>query len=218
MRRHDEDRLHRRPAREPGRDSGLRSAADRRRRLLRGQGRSGAKQAFLVGAFKEWLESVPTAAVVLVAGNHDQSIQAWGLPGGLRCHYLEDSGADLFGLKLWGTPWQPWFNDWAFNAPRRYSEAFLASKFELIPADADIVICHGPPRGFGDHDGSEDEQSNVGSTALTQALERVQPRLAVCGHIHSGYGRYRLGAPEVVNASRVDNAYRPVHDPIEITL
>jgi hypothetical protein len=27
----------------------------------------------------------------------------------LRCHYLEDEGTELFGLKIWGTPWQPWF-------------------------------------------------------------------------------------------------------------
>ena len=81
-----------------------------------------AKQAFLFGEFREWLERVPATEVVLVAGNHDQSIEAWGLPDGLRCHYLEDSGAELCGLKLWGTPWQPWFHDWAFNAPRRYGE------------------------------------------------------------------------------------------------
>jgi hypothetical protein len=117
-----------------------------------------AKQAFLAGEFKAWLERVPATEVVLVAGNHDQSIQAWGLPDGLRCHYLEDAGVELFGLKLWGTPWQPWFHDWAFNAPRRYGEAFLASKFERIPADTDIVICHGPPRGYGDHNGQPDGQ------------------------------------------------------------
>jgi hypothetical protein len=55
-----------------------------------------------------------------------------GMPEGLRCHYLQDEGTELFGLKLWGTPWQPWFLDWGFNAPRRDGEAFLAAKFDLI--------------------------------------------------------------------------------------
>lgn len=41
-----------------------------------------AKQAFPAGAFREWLEQVPAAEIVLVAGNHDQSIEAWGLPDG----------------------------------------------------------------------------------------------------------------------------------------
>ena len=161
---------------------------------------------------------MPAKDVVLVAGNHDQSIQAWGLPGGLRCHYLQDAGVDLSGLKLWGSPWQPWFYDWAFNAPRRYGEAFLASKFELIPSDTDVVICHGPPRGFGDRTSFAGRHQHVGSTALVEALERVRPRLLVCGHIHPGYGRYRLGPTEIVNASLVDNAYRPVNPVVEISL
>ena len=136
-----------------------------------------AKQAFLIGRFKNWLDRVAAEEVVLVAGNHDQSIEAWGLPPGLRCHYLEDERIELFGLKVWGTPWQPWFNDWAFNAPRRDGERFLASK-----------------------------------------VERVQPRLAVCGHIHSGYGRYALGGTEIINASLVDNDYRPVNPVVQISL
>jgi hypothetical protein len=38
---------------------------------------------------------MPAEEVVLVAGNHDQSIQTWGLPEELRCHYLEDAGGEL---------------------------------------------------------------------------------------------------------------------------
>jgi metallophosphoesterase superfamily enzyme len=64
-----------------------------------------AKHAFLRGAFKDWLERAPAEEIVLVAGNHDQSIEAWGVPGGLRCHYVQDAGIELYGLKLWGTPW-----------------------------------------------------------------------------------------------------------------
>ena len=58
-----------------------------------------AKQAFLAGPFSESLDRVPAAEIVLVAGNHDQSIEASGLPPGLRCHYLEDEGTELFGLR-----------------------------------------------------------------------------------------------------------------------
>ena len=173
-----------------------------------------SKQAFLAGPFKDWLDRARAEEVVLVAGNHDQSIETWGLPGGLRCHYLQDEGLELFGLKLWGTPWQPWFYDWAFNAPRRDGEAFLASKFDPIPADTDIIVGHGPPRGYGDL--TRDE--HVGSTAMTETLERVRPRLMVCGHIHPAYGRYRLGATEIVNASLVDEHYRPVNPVVPIEL
>jgi len=98
-----------------------------------------AKQAFLVGDFKDWLERVPAAHVVLVAGNHDQSIEAHGLLEGLRCHYLEDSGVELFGLQIWGTPWQPWFYDWAFNARVATASASLrrsSTRFRTTPTSS----------------------------------------------------------------------------------
>jgi Icc-related predicted phosphoesterase len=174
-----------------------------------------AKHAFLAGEFREWLDRVPAEEVVLVAGNHDQSIEAWGLPEGLRCHYLQDAGVELFGLRIWGTPWQPWFYDWAFNAPRRDGETFLASKFGGIPDGTDIVVAHGPPRGYGDRTGRGE---HVGSTALVAALERVQPQLVVCGHIHEAHGRFALGATTIVNASLVDERYRPVNPVVEIEL
>jgi Icc-related predicted phosphoesterase len=177
-----------------------------------------SKRRFLVNEFKAWLDEIPAAEVVLVAGNHDQSIERWGFPEGLRCHYLQDEGVELLGLKLWGTPWQPWFHDWAFNAPRRHGEDFLAGKFVAIPGDTDIVICHGPPRGYGDHTGRRAGQPHVGSSALTEAIERIQPRLLVCGHIHSGYGRYRLGETEIVNAALVDNDYRLVNPVVDLEL
>lgn len=174
-----------------------------------------AKQAFLAGEFKHWLDRVPAQEIVLVAGNHDQSIEAHGVPEGLRCHYLEDAELELFGLRIWGTPWQPWFYDWAFNAPRHNGEEFLASKFAAMPVDTDIVVAHGPPRGYGDLTrGAE----RVGSTAMTRTLERVQPRLMVCGHIHPAYGRYRLGATEIINASLVNEDYHPVNPAIKIEL
>jgi Icc-related predicted phosphoesterase len=177
-----------------------------------------AKQAFLAGEFKDWLEHVPADDIVLVAGNHDQSIEAWGVPDGLRCHYLQDEGIELLGLRLWGTPWQPWFYDWAFNAPRHDGEVFLGSKFDLIPADTDIIVGHGPPHGYGDLTSRPSGDVHVGSTAMTETLQRVQPRLMVCGHIHPGYGRYRHGGTEIINASLVDNGYRPVNPVMQTEL
>ena len=53
---------------------------------------------------------------------------------------------------------------------------------------------------------------------MTKTLERVQPQLMVCGHIHPAYGRYRLGATEIINASLVDEDYRPVNPVIKIEL
>jgi Icc-related predicted phosphoesterase len=177
-----------------------------------------AKHAYLTGPFRDWLGQVSADEIVFVAGNHDQSIEAWGMPEGLRCHYLQDEGIELFGLRLWGTPWQPWFLDWGFNAPRRDGEAFLAAKFDLIPADTDIIVAHGPPHGCGDRTTRPNGYAHVGSTAMTRTLRRVQPRLLLCGHIHPGYGSYRLGGTEIINASLVDDDYRPVNAVVRLSL
>jgi Icc-related predicted phosphoesterase len=49
-------------------------------------------------------------------------------------------------------------------------------------------------------------------------VARAQPRLMVCGHIHPAYGRYRYGETAIINASLVDNRYRPVNPLVEIGL
>lgn len=35
-----------------------------------------------------------------------------------NCVYLQDSAIDIYGLKIYGTPWQPEFGGWAFNLKR----------------------------------------------------------------------------------------------------
>lgn len=172
------------------------------------------KREFVAGPFARWLEEVPAQEVVVVAGNHDLAIEQDGFPPGLRCHYLEDSGTEVGGLGVWGTPWQPWFHDLAFNAPRDDGERFLAERFERIPEGTDVLVCHTPPRGYGD----TTPVGDVGSEALVTAIDRVRPRLVVCGHIHGGAGSYARGATQILNASLVDDRYAPAHAPVVVDL
>jgi Icc-related predicted phosphoesterase len=98
------------------------------------------------------------------------------------------------------------------------SGPLLVGQDEARPVCGQSLVCHGPPRGYGDHSDQSDGQPHVGSTALTEAVERIQPRLMVCGHIHSDYGRYRLGVTEVINAALVNNDYELVNPVVELTL
>jgi Icc-related predicted phosphoesterase len=166
------------------------------------------KQAWLEGPFAGWLDDVPAQEVVVIAGNHDRVIEGHGFPPGLRCTYLQDEAVDVLGLSVWGTPWQPWFHGWAFNAPRVEGESFLAERFSAVPPRTDVVVCHGPPLGYGDRTAV----GRVGSAALTATIDRVEPRLVVCGHIHGDAGRFRRGGTEIVNASLVDERYEPVRE------
>lgn len=176
--------------------------------------------------FFRWATEQPCEKVVCIAGNHDQSVQAWGWPivGDDKIVYLQDAGADVCGFRIWGTPWQPWFYNWAFNAPKRGGERFLKGVFDEIPDDTDIIICHGPPYSYGDHEvdgmyeglGYGDTPKRSGSRALASAVRRVDPLLMVCGHIHQGYGVYNVHGKQtkVANAAIVNYEYKPVNDPL----
>lgn len=163
----------------------------------------------------DWLRSLPHSHKVVIAGNHDfcleqQPEKARELLHGLT--YLEDESCHCAGLKIYGSPWQPWFHDWAFNLRRGEP---LRKVWAQIPEDADIVITHGPPQGILDRcfDGRE-----VGCQDLFERLEVVRPRLHVFGHIHEAYGQVQVGETLYVNASSCTLQYRAVQTPIVVDL
>src|SRR5207237_1050417 len=98
--------------------------------------------------FRAWLERQPARKVVGVAGNHDFIFQQAPalVPHDLPWTYLQDEATQWEGLRIYGTPWQLWFYDWAFNL----NEDELEKKWRLIPAGTDILVLHGPPHGYGD--------------------------------------------------------------------
>jgi Icc-related predicted phosphoesterase len=172
---------------------------------------------WLGGEFRRWLARQPARKVVGVAGNHDFLFQQAPrrVPADLPWTYLQDALTEWEGLRIYGTPWQPWFFDWAFNL----SEEELRSKWEMIPAGVDVLVLHGPPYGYGD--GVPERGGAVrrcGSPSLLRRIEEVRPKLAVFGHIHEGRGEWRLGPTVLANVSLVDGAYRPVHAPWEFEL
>ena len=98
-------------------------------------------------------------------------------------------------LRIWGSPWQPWFHDWAFNA-RRGPE--IDAKWKLIPEGIDVLVTHGPPAGFGD---MCDHGEAVGCADLLRHLGRIKPRLHLFGHIHEDRGEWQLGPTRLVNCT-----------------
>lgn len=161
-----------------------------------------------------WLDELSERMeVVAVAGNHDFVFQHQpDIIPELSWSYLEDSGDEVKGLKIWGSPWQPRFYDWAFNL----DEPELMEKWALIPEGTDILLLHGPPNGYGDF--SPYGKVHTGSPSLTEKIREIKPKLAVAGHIHSGYGRYNIDDTIFVNASLVDERYKPVNKLIVVEL
>jgi predicted phosphohydrolase len=148
-----------------------------------------------------FIRALPHPTKVVIAGNHDWCFARPGDRDEARRRlgddvvYLEDSGAVIGGLRFWGSPWQPWFQDWAFNLPR--GEA-LADKWALIPDDTDVLVTHGPPAGYGDRVGRAGPQ---GCADLLTRLREVEPALHLYGHIHEDGGLWREGPTVLANVT-----------------
>lgn len=149
-------------------------------------------------AVRDWLRSLPHRSKIIIAGNHDFAFEQ--TPKDAQAlftdfTFLEDQLVTVEGLRLWGSPWQPWFHSWAFNLHRG---APIAKKWALIPEGLDVLITHGPPAGYGDrcYDGER-----VGCEDLTRALDRTTPRYHLFGHIHEDRGQWQRGPTTIMNVT-----------------
>lgn len=173
-----------------------------------------------VDDFLNWFSQLDFMYKIMIAGNHDfyfedlakddpsnpkyPSIKEY-IPEGIT--YLNDSGVTIEGVKIWGSPVQPWFHDWAFN---RMRGSEIKYHWNMIPLDTDILITHGP--AFGIHD--ECMSGNVGCKDLLDKINIVKPKLYVCGHIHEAYGVEKVGETTFVNASVLNERYEIKNPPV----
>lgn len=134
------------------------------------------------------------APVVAVPGN-GESLEELTAAAPSGWTILHGSGARVGDLRLFGlgcgVPTTP-FGAWSCDLTEAEAEALL-NRCDA----ADVLITHSPPKGIGDRISGG---VSVGSLAIRAAIERVQPQLAVCGHVHESWGqRGRIGRSHVVN-------------------
>jgi Icc-related predicted phosphoesterase len=138
-----------------------------------------------------------TQPSVLVAGNSETTDE---LTAACRewpaAHVLHGSGVRINDIEFWGVggavPVTP-FGSWSYDLSEEEAEVFLTG----CPRHA-VLVTHSPPQGILDVASSG---RSLGSVAIRAAMERVQPPLIVCGHIHASGGRALLqGRTTVVNA------------------
>lgn len=149
----------------------------------------------------DWLRSLPHRHKVVIAGNHDFALQrvpaeARALFHGLT--YLEDEEVTLDGVRIYGSPWQPWFYDWAFNLRRGPA---IDEKWQRIPEGLDVLVTHGPPAGYGD---LVTRGERVGCEDLLRHLARAKPRFHLFGHIHEDRGEWLVGETRVCNVTTAE--------------
>lgn len=181
--------------------------------------------------FGRWINNQKYRKKIVIAGNHDniaQKAEPFINPESDEWKYLCDSGTEFEDLMIWGSPWTKTFpgmnpNCKAFTCD---TDDELAEKWSLIPSETDILITHSPP--FGIFDGVDtnpydDTEFHVGSHSLNQCiLSKVNYpnlKLHVFGHIHEHGGKMvDLVDLKCVNASYVNEKYKPVNKPVRIVL
>ena len=179
--------------------------------------------------FLHWYHSIPGYdAKVFIAGNHDrmfenhpEDVEEWLNKFG-DIDYLQDEQVTLYfdgpngehpedNIRIYGSPWQPEFYSWAFNLPKGSIE--IAGKWEAIPDNTDILITHGPAFGTLDTVAGRPWDS-LGCELLAERIERLRPKIHVCGHIHSGYGYEFKDGTHFFNASVLDERYEYTQKPM----
>ena len=183
-----------------------------------------------VRKFVEWFQNIEGYDhKIFIAGNHDWAF--YRNPSWLGhiindenlsqsdVTYLQDSELIIEDpgfsrpIKIWGSPWQPEFYNWAFNVPRDE----LYKYWELIPTDTDVLITHGPPQEIRDF--ALMSQTHQGCSSLRYHVEtRIKPALNVFGHLHESYGSMVIEDTLYVNAATATIRYEMINKPIVVDL
>ena len=135
-----------------------------------------------------WLKSLPHTHKLMVSGNHDTALgnlYEADKEAQLRTFlhpiiYLRDSGAEIGGVRLFGSPWVPMGDGGVFTA----DSGELRTRFASIPDGLDVLITHCPPL---------ESQRHSGSQELLEAVEKTKPRLHVFGHSHHAFSKTHDG-------------------------
>jgi predicted phosphodiesterase len=169
--------------------------------------------------FLEWFNNQPHKYKIMIAGNHDfwfertsnRVVNEFISETYPNIIYLNDSGIEIEGIKIWGSPVQPWFYDWAFNKIGNQ----IKPHWDMIPIDTQILITHGGPKNIGDLNITTRDRSDVGCPYLYEKLSDLkQLKMFVQGHIHEGRGSYTSADGQLfINASLLNLQYELVNKP-----
>ncbi len=165
--------------------------------------------------FNEWISEQKFDLKIIIGGNHDCLVEK-----GLNLQnsdsnvvYLQDSGYNFQGLKIWGFPWTYKFKGinpkcTAFTLPLDDFDQ-MNVKANLIPDDVDILVSHGPPYSIADE---IIRGACVGCPILLEHVKhRINPSFHIFGHVHE-CAQSIVKVPNCetsfINCSVVDERYK----------
>ena len=169
---------------------------------------------------RPWLAAAPATHKVLTWGNHDVCGEQCDFAAdhptvadSRMLHILKAEATTIpsgtGGLTVWASPWCHPCGIWAFIRSREQIEEI----YSTIPIGIDVLVSHQPPYGYCDGaiDWGSTRRTPSGSKELLQAIDRVKPRVVICGHIHEGHGGAEHHGTRIFNVSVIDEGYRMVN-------
>lgn len=169
--------------------------------------------------FNKWLGELPHKYKIVIGGNHDRWLAqaSTGMKQSLlsNCNYLENYSVTIEGIKFWGSPITPMFNNWYFMRERGDE---IAKIWEQIPEDIDVLITHGPPYKILDAAPKGLWVQYVGCWDLNHYVSKVKPKIHIFGHVHFSHGTELTGKTKFYNVSVMDEEYNVVHQPTQLII
>ena len=122
--------------------------------------------------------------LILVAGNHERLPDLQTQCAGWRnMHVLHGNGIAIGGIDFFGVGFEiPGSGNAVLES--QLSEDEGAKLLAACPAGA-VLITHSPPLGIAD---LQRDGSHQGSQSILATVQKKQPRLHLCGHIHNAWG------------------------------
>ena len=170
--------------------------------------------------YSQWLSEQRYERIVWIAGNHDGRLANDKLMREIKSseffptsqyakkiEYLMDSGTEYKGLKIWGSPWTPTFQDWHFMKDRGNEIKAIWDKIPLIRPTDCVILLFPCLLGVKNLEDLKNKINNLNEL-----------KLHVFGHIHECYGIKKLQKTTFVNASMMNVDFDPENKPIRIEL
>lgn len=148
--------------------------------------------------FPSTMESIDKLSNVHVVKNRLRNIN------GLRIGFLE-----YFTDTCWVKEFKP--SEYKKSMSKAKKKTDKARKvLNSFGKDLDILVCHQPPYGYLDKVNFPGipagwKGKHAGSKAILEYIKKYQPKYVLCGHIHEGEGKAKIGKSQVYNLGVASN-------------
>lgn len=131
---------------------------------------------------------------IYVPGNNESEAELRAATSATVLHgqVVERNGLRIAGIGAAIPPLPPGLPWDSFDLSEEQAEVMLGDI-----EGCDVLVSHSPPEGVAD---GHAQLGSLGSRAVRAAVDRLQPQLLICGHIHDSWGvEGTIGRTRVVN-------------------